>query len=145
MRDLLCFYSHFTGWQTEIHRSQVPCRGSAVRHGCARTVIRISRFEPVPARTPEHHPGAVHGTIQCDSRARRGPRVHLWTSCTMLCVFMKKTSRSAFRCRVAAWQSRMVAIWTGEGDRSDHLSGHHTEVTQRTHHRLPWKSCLRLI
>lgn len=34
-----------------------------------------------------------------------------WTSCTMLCVFMKKTSRSDFLFSVAAWLSRILAIW----------------------------------
>lgn len=37
-------------------------------------------------------------------------RAHLCTSCTKLCVFMKKTSRSAFLCRVAACVSSTLAI-----------------------------------
>lgn len=33
-------------------------------------MTRIAQFEPILQRTPEHHPGAVHGTIQ---RANRAP------------------------------------------------------------------------
>lgn len=36
---------------------------------------------------------------------------HFCTSWTMLCVFIKKTSLSDFLLRVAAWLSRMFAIW----------------------------------
>lgn len=37
-------------------------------------------------------------------------QAHLCTSCTKLCVFIKKTSRSAFFCSVAAWVSSTLAI-----------------------------------
>lgn len=53
----------------------------------------------------------------------------LWTSWTMLCVFMKKTSRSALRCRVAAWQSRMVAIWMRTQNRLGHCQPHDPVAT----------------
>lgn len=38
-------------------------------------------------------------------------KTNLCTNCTILWVFMKKTSRSAFLCNVAAWLSKMFAIW----------------------------------
>lgn len=51
----------------------------------------------------------------------------------MLCVFMKKTSRSAFRCRVAAWQSRMVAIcWLGNWHSTDVMLLAYWAITLRT-------------
>lgn len=43
-------------------------------------------------------------------RGSRQHGAHLCTSCTRLCVFMKKTSRSAFLCSVAAWVSSTLAI-----------------------------------
>ncbi len=36
---------------------------------------------------------------------------NFWTSCTMLCVFMKKTSLSDFLFSVAAWLSSILATW----------------------------------
>ncbi len=41
---------------------------------------------------------------------------NFWTSCTMLCVFMKKTSLSDFLFSVAAWLSSILAIWHGKFD-----------------------------
>lgn len=38
---------------------------------------------------------------------------NFWTSCTMLWVFMKKTSLSDFLFSVAAWLSSILAIWDG--------------------------------
>lgn len=53
----------------------------------------------------------------------RQHRTHLCTSCTRLCVFMKKTSRSAFLCSMAAWVSSTLAICGERGQGPGWLRG----------------------
>lgn len=112
-----------------------------VSNGYARAIIRVfgphvsSPGSSLPLREPPststilvRHMGGVSVT----TARRGGPGTYLWTNCTMLWVFMKKTSRSAFRCRVAAWQSRMVAIWVGKQDRVSHSQAHNSAAAQKS-------------